>query len=70
MYYIKQRLGAHVESTGMTKGEIAEALGITMTTLKSKVNGDSEFKLSEAVKLSEILGCTVDDLRVNPFSKN
>lgn len=64
---IKERVGAYIERTGATKGEIAEQLGMTRVTLHSKLSGQTEFRLSEAERLANILGCTVDDLRISPY---
>ena len=65
---IRERVGAYTERTGTTKAELADSLGMSRVTLHNKLNGLSEFSLSEAVQLAKILGCTVDDLRTSPFS--
>ncbi len=62
MEYIKERVGAYVGRTGTTKREIAEALGIGENTLYAKLRGESEFTLSEAGKLADMLGCSIDSL--------
>lgn len=68
MESIKERVGAYIERTGTTKGELAQKLGMSRVTLHSKLTGQTEFRLSEAERLAQILGCSVDDLRVSPFS--
>lgn len=65
---IKERVGAYLERTGTTKAELAQSLGMSRVTLHSKLVGQSEFRLSEAEQLANVLGCSVDDLRVSPFA--
>ncbi len=65
---IRERVGAFIERTGMTKAELANQLGMSRVSLHSKLSGQTEFRLSEAERLAEILGCSVDDLRISPFS--
>lgn len=65
---IKERVGAYIERTGTTKGELAKKLGMSRVSLHSKLMGQTEFRLSEAERLASILGCSVDELRVSPFS--
>lgn len=65
---IKERVGAYLEREGATKKGLAAQLGISTVTLNLKMDGKTEFTFSEAIRLSEILGCTVNDLRVSPFS--
>ena len=43
------------ESSGISKSEIAETLGITRQGLYNKLCGKKEFKASEVRKLSELL---------------
>lgn len=64
---IKERVGAYIERTGTTKGELASQLGMSRVSLHSKLTGQTEFRLSEAERLADILGCSVDELRVSPF---
>lgn len=47
-----------IESSGITKSEIAETLGITRQGLYNKLCGKKEFKASEVRKLSELLDLT------------
>lgn len=62
MAYIKELVAAYLARTGKTKTEIAGSLGISRSTLHSKLNGDTEFTLKEGYQLKTILGCTADDL--------
>lgn len=68
MYTILERVGAYCARTGTSREDIAKQLGVTRQTFKSKLNGDVEFKLSEALNLAEILHCTVEDFRQPMFS--
>ena len=68
MESIRERVGAYLERTGETKSELANKLGMSRVSLHSKLIGHTEFRLSEAERLAEILGCSVDDLRVSPYS--
>lgn len=65
---IKERVGAYLEREGKTKQELASELGMTTVTLGHKLNGRTDFTFSQAIRLSEILGCTVGDLRESPFA--
>lgn len=65
---IKERIGAYLEREGKTKQELAAELGMSTVTLSSKMNGRTDFTFTQAIKLSEILGCTVSDLRTSPFN--
>ena len=48
-----------IRSQGMKLGHVAHVLGITNNTLRCKLENESEFKVSEAEKLSKVLGMTV-----------
>jgi len=65
---IKERVGAYLEREGKTKKWLADELDMSTVTLGSKMSGETEFSFSQAIRLSEILGCTVNDLRESPFS--
>lgn len=67
---IKERVGAFIERTGMSKEEMADRIGISRGALYSKLKGESEFSLSEAKTLSRLLGCSTDDLFVSPFERS
>ena len=43
-----------------SQGNVAHVLGITNNTLRCKLENESEFKVSEAEKLSKMLGMTVE----------
>ena len=48
--------------SGHSKEDIAAALGINIATLYRKINGESDFTLSELKRLKEILGLSNDDV--------
>ena len=47
-----------IDDTGMTVVAIAEKTGILRETLYNRLNGISEFKASEIVSLTRVLGLT------------
>lgn len=64
---IKEWVGAYLERTGTTKAELANQMSISRTSFYSKMDGTTEFTLSEAGKLASMLGITTDQLLVSPF---
>lgn len=69
MNSIKERVGAFLEREGKTKKWLADELGMSTVTLGSKLSGETEFSFSQAIRLSEVLGCTISELRVSPFEQ-
>ena len=57
----------YIHNSGLKKGKIAETLGITMFTLKRKINNQAEFKQSEIQKLCELLGIKDNEDRNRVF---
>ncbi len=47
---------------GVSKEDIASALNINITTVYRKINGESDFTLSELRKLKEMLRLTKEDV--------
>lgn len=47
-----------IDDTGMTVVAIAEKTGILRETLYNRLNGIGEFKASEIVSLTQVLGLT------------
>lgn len=47
---------------GVTKEEIAKNLGINIATVYRKINGESDFTLSELRELKKIFGLSKDDV--------
>ena len=68
MESIKNRIGIWRLATNKSNDDLLNELGMKKSAFYSKLNGTTEFSLSEAYKLAKILGCTVDDLFVNPIS--
>ncbi len=64
MYSIKDRVAIYLSRTGVTRDELAQQLGITRQSLRSKLDGEVDFKLSEGFALAGILGCSLDDFRI------
>lgn len=62
MITMRERVAAHLAKTGTTKAELAEQLGMSRTTLYTKLAGDVDFTLYEGYQLKNILGCTADEL--------
>lgn len=46
----------------MKQTEVAKALNVTNVTYSLKENGKYDFTLAEAIKLTRIFGCTLNDL--------
>lgn len=65
---IRERVGAYLAREGKTKKWLADELEMSTVTLNSKLNGETEFSFSQAIRLSDVLGCTVSELRVSPFA--
>lgn len=64
---IREWVGAYLERANMTKVELAGRLGMSRTSFYSKMDGTTEFTLSEAGNLAAIIGITTDQLLVSPF---
>lgn len=60
---LKDRVAIYCLRTGDTRERIAKQLGMSAVTLRSKLNGETEFRLSEAEELAKILGCSIDELK-------
>lgn len=49
-----------IKAAGLTYKKIAQALGIAAYTLQMKIDNDTEFKVSEVDKISQMLGFTLE----------
>ena len=49
------KLKAAIAESGMNQEQIAKMLGVSLCTFNYKLNGTSEFKVSEIKKLAELL---------------
>lgn len=66
---IKHRVVIWQMATGKDKDELCKELNIGKTTLYAKLNGLSDFTLTEARRLAQLFGCSVDDLFVDPIEE-
>lgn len=57
-----------VKKSGLKKSYIAEHLGMNPKTLWRKLSGQTEFTLSEADKLGEVLGMKPEEKRTIFFN--
>ena len=55
-----------IRESGLKLSYIAEKTGMSMMSLNRKINGETEFKVSEIIKISEILRLS-DSLKVQIF---
>lgn len=59
-----------IEKSGISVTFIAKSLGISRTGLYKKLNGKTEFKVSEISKMKDILNITPKERDAIFFSKN
>lgn len=52
----------HRETAKLKQAELAEKIGISTVTLSRYENGEREPRVTELRKMSEIFGCTIDEL--------
>lgn len=57
-----EKLNAFIKDSGLKRETIAKRLGISMTTLKAKVDGKIDFKSEEILILKEILNLSLSDI--------
>lgn len=62
-------LNNRIEESGVKKNVIAKQLGITSKTLFAKLNGKSEFTISQVERLSSVLHLTYKEMSNIFFSK-
>lgn len=55
---------AAIARAGVSKREIAAQLGVSEQAFYNKLNGRAEFKNSEIIKLSEMLGLSMEDVNL------
>ena len=58
----REELRAAIARKDISKGQLANALGISYQALWNKMNGFSEFKESEIQKLITVLGLTAKEV--------
>jgi len=55
------RLRNYIDRQGIKVGYVASVLGISSSSLRNKLNNETEFKVSEADKLSALLRLTKEE---------
>lgn len=59
---INAHVRAYVDESGISMGRLAEKIGIGRTTFYTKLRGDSDFSVFEAMGMARLFGCTIDEL--------
>lgn len=59
---IDRAISYYITDKKINHDQLAEYLGISSSALYNKRNGKNEWLLSELVKLSELMGKTIDEL--------
>lgn len=59
---IKASVEAYVSQHGVTKDAVAQAIGISRSSLYDKLSGKRPWMLAEVIDLASYMGCTVNDL--------
>jgi len=60
--FINEKIGAWLIEQGNSRKELAEALGMSRPTLNGRLDGATKWSWEEVVKLSGIIGCSLDEL--------
>lgn len=55
-------VAGYAKLAGYTMNQVAKELGITRRTLSNKINGITDFTLSEAIAIKKLLGKTLDEI--------
>jgi DNA-binding XRE family transcriptional regulator len=63
----KNKLLARIVEAGMTQKTLALALGISVNTLNSKINGKGCFDTEQVVKICDVLNITDDKVKADIF---
>ena len=58
-----QDIDYYINNSGYKKGYIAEMLGISRTSLHNKIAGKTDFKMSEANALCDLLNIPNESIR-------
>ena len=59
---INEKLGAWLVQTGHSKQQLADEIGLSRPALRQRLDGTAKWKWDEVVKVSEITGCTLNEL--------
>lgn len=62
MQGINKEIGAWLLRPGNTREKLADAVGITTPTLSTRLNGSTQWRFSEVVKLSKFIDVTLEQL--------
>lgn len=62
MEKLNGKIGAWLLDPKHTKAALADALGIHVNTLTSRLSGETEWYLSEAIKVCKFIGFSIDEL--------
>lgn len=59
---INEKVGAWLLIEGNTRESLANAIGISRPTLNDRLDGSVKWKWEEVVRLSQLLGCSLNEL--------
>jgi DNA-binding XRE family transcriptional regulator len=62
MEAIKANIECYIDGHATTKDAIAQAMGISRSSLYDKLSGKRPWMLSEVIDLARFMNCTVNDL--------
>lgn len=59
---IKQHIEDYIKENDTTRSAFAQRIGISRSSLYEKTEGIRPWLLSEAIAISEVIGCTIPEL--------
>jgi hypothetical protein len=59
---IKRQIQGYLADSGLTVDEFLELIGMKRSTFYNKLNGETPWMLVEVMKLSEVMGCSVESI--------
>lgn len=59
---INEKIGAWLLKEGNSRSLLAEELGISRPALLNRLNGSSKWNWDEVLRLSQLLGCSLNEL--------
>lgn len=59
---INEKIGAYLLESGSSREALADSLGITRPTLRSRLNGETEWRWGEVIKIAEITKSSMNEL--------
>ena len=62
MSRINQKVGAWLLVSGNTREKLSDAVGITRPTLASRLDGTTQWRFCEVVRLADVLGVSLNAL--------